>query len=244
MVGYRSGRLIPVLLSNGVSLIKPYKFGRHSYVGDPPNTVRIFSELEADELIFIDMYATRTGRGPNWKMLEQIAREAFMPIVYGGGISSAEDASIILEIGFEKIAVNTLLEEDPLAVRKIAERVGSQAVIASIDYTFRLTDVFRKNRRFWHNTMAKVELAATRAQDLGCGGILLTSVEREGTWNGYDLETVRRISDLVELPVIAHGGAASMGDVNQAMAAGASAAAAGSMLIFQARNQGVLISYR
>lgn len=243
-MGDKSGRLIPLLLTNGTSLIKPHKFGSHRYVGDPANTVRIFSELEADELILIDMFATRTGRGPNWKLLEQVAREAFMPIVYGGGISCVDDASKVLEIGFEKIAVNSLLEENPLAVQKIAERVGSQAVIASIDYSFRVADIVRKRHRVWPNTLAKVELAASRASDLGCGEILLTSVEREGTWVGYDLETVAKISGLVELPVIAHGGAGSMSDVKQAMAVGASAAAAGSMLIFQAKNQGVLISYR
>lgn len=240
----RSGRLIPVLLTDGISLIKPHQFGRHRYVGDPANTVRIFSELEADELIFIDIFATKTGQGPNWKMLEQVAREAFMPIVYGGGISNVEDASAILEVGFEKIAVNMLLENNPRAVQKIVERVGSQAVIASIDYSFRLRDIARKRHRFWPNTLAKVELAAKRAEDLGCGEILLSSVEREGTWSGYDLGTVASVSDSVDLPVIAHGGAGSIGDVNQVMVAGASAAAAGSMLIFQAKNQGVLISYR
>lgn len=243
-MGDRSGRLIPVLLSNGSSLIKPHKFGSHRYVGDPANTVRIFSELEADELIFIDMFATRTGRGPNWKMLEQIAREAFMPIVYGGGISCADEASSVLETGFEKIALNSLLEKNPSAVKEIVNRVGSQAVVASVDYSFRLANLGRRRRRVWHNTLAKLESAVTRAQDLGCGEILLSSVERESTWIGYDLETVKKISDLVELPVIAHGGAGSRSDVKQVMAAGASAAAAGSMLIFQDKNMGVLISYR
>lgn len=239
----RSGRLIPVLLSNGSSLIKPHKFGSHRYIGDPANTVRIFSELEADELIFIDIFATRTGRGLNWKMLGQIAREAFMPIVYGGGISSADEASSVLETGFEKIALHSLLEKNPSAVKEIVSRVGSQAVVASVDYSFRPANLRRRRRRVWHNTLVKLELAVTRAQELGCGEILLTSVERESTWVGYDLKTVKRISDLVDVPVIAHGGAGNLNDVKQVMAAGANAAAAGSMLIFQDKKKGVLISY-
>lgn len=244
MMAETSGRIIPVLICNGRALVKPHKFGRHRYVGDPANTVRIFSELEVDELIFLDVSATESGRGPNRKMLERVAREAFMPIVYGGAVSSADDASSVLEIGFEKVAVNSLLKWNPTAVQDIVNRVGSQAVVASIDYSLGLSYLFRRRQRVWENSLADVKSAVARARDLGCGEILLTSVEREGTWAGYDLDTVRRISELVDLPVIAHGGAGSRNDLSQVMAAGASAAAAGSLFTFQAKNQGVLISYR
>ena len=237
-------RVIPTLLLRHDSLVKTVQFGRFSYIGDPTNTVRIFNEVEVDELAFLDITAALDRRAPNLRLLADIANECFMPLAYGGGIRTFEQARDILHAGFEKVVVNSATHEDPDLVTRLADHFGSQAVIASID-------VRRAGRRasVWtrsgtRDTGLDPVAWAQEMERRGAGEILLTAIDREGTWTGYDLDLVREVVDAVQVPVIANGGAGRVEDIGDVVrTAGASAAAVGSMVVFQKRGMGVLVNF-
>lgn len=237
-------RVIPVLLLRNESLVKTVRFGRFTYVGDPANTVRIFNELEVDELLFLDITASREKRNPNLKVLSEIANECFMPLGYGGGIRSLDQAKAVFDIGFEKIAVNTQAFEERTLIGDIARHYGSQAIVASIDVKKNLfgrqtvrTLAGKTNTR-WNPVQWAKEV-----EQMGAGEILLTSIDREGTWDGFDFELVRTVTDAVSIPVIAHGGAGSIADIGKVVKQSrASAVALGSMVVFQKKGMGVLIN--
>jgi imidazole glycerol-phosphate synthase subunit HisF len=238
-------RIIPALLIRHESLVKTRRFGKFTYVGDPANTLRIFNELEVDELVILDITATSDGRGPNFDLLRIIASECFMPLGYGGGVRTLDHARTLFETGFEKVVVNSGAVERPQLVTELAEHFGSQAVIVSIDV--------RKTRRGkWavytrsggrRTTLDVVAWAEMVAAD-GAGEILLTSIDREGTWEGFDLDLIRAVSAAVDIPVVAHGGAGSLDHIAAAVHdAGASAVALGSMVVFQKPRMGVLVHF-
>jgi len=237
-------RIIPTLLLRNESLIKTKNFGKFTYVGDPANTVRIFNEMEVDELIFLDITASIEKRSPNLKVLSEIADECFMPLAYGGGITSIDQAKAIFDIGFEKVSLNSEAIRNPKLISKISRHFGSQAVIASIDV---------KKSLFGRNTVRYLSAKRTTHLDLvgwarelealGAGEILLTAVDREGTWQGFDLELTKRVADAVSVPVIAHGGCGKVEHIGEVVnKAGASAVALGSMVVFQKKDMGVLIN--
>lgn len=238
-------RVMPILLLHDESLVKTTRFGKFVYIGDPCNTVRIFNELEVDELIFLDILATRKGTGPNYKLLAEVASECFMPISYGGGIHSFEQAKRAFDIGIEKVAVNAACFEAPKVISEISGHFGSQAVIASMDVRKPLWGaprVFRKNGR--KNTGQDPVSWARRVEELGAGEILLTSIDREGTWEGFDLDLIRAVSDAVDIPVIAHGGAGCVAHIGAAVKQGkASAVGLGSMVVLQKKGMGVLVNF-
>jgi cyclase len=238
-------RIIPALLLRNASLVKTKQFRHFTYVGDPCNTVRIFNELEVDELVFLDITATRENRPPNLSLLADIANECFMPLGYGGGIKCFEDAKAIFRLGFEKIIINSFAVENTRFISQLAEHFGSQAVIVSIDVK---RNLFRDNKVYIRsgtvNTSRDPVEWAREAESLGAGEILLTSIDREGTWQGFDLEMVRSVADAVNIPVIAHGGAGSVAHLGQAVGRGcASAVAVGSMVVFQKKGMGVLVNF-
>jgi imidazole glycerol-phosphate synthase subunit HisF len=238
-------RVIPVLLLRNESLVKTVRFGKFTYVGDPCNTVRIFNELEVDELLFLDITATLEQRSPNLQVLADIANECFMPLAYGGGIRSLDDAKAVFDIGFEKIAINTYAVENPSFIEQLANIYGNQAIIASVDV----------KRSWWGHPQVKTHAGRQRTQytplewvktleDLGAGEILLTDMDREGTWIGFNLELIKMISDAVNIPVIAHGGAGCVAHIGDAVHIGkASAVALGSMVVFQKEGMGVLVNF-
>lgn len=238
-------RIIPALLVRDGCLVKTVRFGRFTYVGDPCNTVRVFNELEVDELLILDISPNRKKRGPDFKMIADLSEECFMPIAYGGGIRSLEDARIAFATGIEKVAINTAALENPNLISEIASVYGSQAVIVSIDVK-RSTlgpQVVQTNNGC---CPARVDLInwAKEVARCGAGEILLTSIDNEGTWKGFDLETIRRVSDVVSIPVIAHGGAGSLQHVREVVTkARASAVALGSMVFFQKKGMGVLVNF-
>ena len=211
----------------------------------PINTVRIFNELEVDELIFLDIEATKMGRKPNFKILQEIANECFMPLAYGGGIRTIEDAQRIFTIGFEKIAINSYAMENPKFVTQLAEIYGNQAIIGSID--------IKKN--FWGKPIVVTRAGtkknkisaigwAKRLEEIGAGEILITSVEQEGSWGGYNIELTKEIAAAVNVPVIAHGGAGNLGHIEKVIKeGGASAVALGSMVVYQSKGMGVLVNF-
>jgi cyclase len=238
-------RVIPTLLVCDGCLVKTVRFGRFQYVGDPCNTVRIFNELEVDELFVLDISKNRVKRGPNLRLISDLANECFMPLGYGGGIRSLDDARAIYSSGIEKVVINTAAVDSPELIYEIANVYGSQAVVVSIDVKRGLfgSKTVRTASAQCRTTLEPEEWAK-RAVLLGAGEILLTSVDREGTWDGFDLELVRRVSDVVPVPVIAHGGAACLQDISDAVVIGrASAVALGSMVVFQKRGMGVLVSF-
>lgn len=238
-------RVIPTLLLRNESLVKTRRFGRFTYVGDPSNTVRIFNELEVDELLFLDISATREGRRPAFHVLADIASECFMPLGYGGGIRNIEDADTILRMGFEKIVLNTYAVENPGFIRACANRFGSQAVIVSIDVDktfFGNSRVFTRAGR--KNTGLDPVSWAKTAVELGAGEILLTSIAREGAWSGFDIALIRSVVAAVDVPVIAQGGCGRVEHIVEAVKqGGASAVGVGSMVVFQKKEMGVLVNF-
>ena len=238
-------RVIPALLLRDASLVKTVRFGRFTYVGDPCNTVRIFNELEVDELVLLDITATRERRPPNLALLADIANECFMPLGYGGGISCLADAQNVLRLGYEKVIVNTHAAENPSLITQLADHFGSQAVIVSIDVgrgPWGRERVYARCGR--RNTHRDPVAWAREVESLGAGEILLTSIRREGTWDGFDLGLVKAVTTAVRIPVIAHGGAGSVDDIAQVVEqAGASAVALGSMVVFQKKGCGVLVNF-
>lgn len=235
-------RIIPSLLLRSESLVKTRQFSAPKYVGDPLNAVRTFNEKGVDELLVLDIDASSSGVGPNLGLIASIAAECFMPMAYGGGITSVNLARSILTSGVEKVVLNKAIVEAPAVVEACAKEFGTQAVVASLDfkrdffgrYSVRSGDQFKSTD--------PVELAR-HVEALGAGELLLTSVDREGTGQGYDLELIRRVSQAVNIPVVANGGAGSLTDFRQAVDAGASALSAGSMFVFYGKHRAVLITY-
>ena len=237
-------RIIPCLQLINESLVKTVKFDKYGYIGDYINTVRIFNELEVDELCFLDIRASREKRKPNIEILHQIADECFMPLSYGGGINTFESAKQILSIGFEKVILNTAAAKNHELVTRIAEHFGAQAVVVSIDV--------KKNmwgyQVYINDGTEKLNIDvidwAKQLEQLGAGEILLTSMDRDGTWSGFDVEITRKVATSVGIPVIANGGAGSIEHIEEVVKNGmASAVALGSMLVYQKKGMGVLVNF-
>tara|TARA_B100000686_G_scaffold278109_1_gene297909 strand:- start:693 stop:1454 length:762 start_codon:yes stop_codon:yes gene_type:complete len=238
-------RVIPALLLRNESLVKTVRFGKFSYVGDPCNSVRIFNELEVDELLLLDITASLEKRSPNLSLLTDIASECFMPVAYGGGIKSVEDAKAVFGIGFEKIIVNTHGIENPSFIHQLASQYGSQAIIGSIDVKKNIWGRYQvRSHSGEQRTNQKPIHWAKELESLGAGEILLTSIDQEGSWQGFDLNLVKNVTEAVKIPVIAHGGAGTIGHIVEVVQkAGASAVALGSMVVFQKKEMGVLINF-
>jgi len=188
-------RIIPCLQLIDQALVKTVKFVKYSYIGDPVNTVRIFNELEVDELCFLDIRATVERRLPNLKILTEIANECFMPLSYGGGVRDINVAMKILSIGFEKIVINSAAIENPKLITELAKRSGSQSVIVSIDVKKSLLDgysVFSHDGTL--NTKLNPEEWAKQAEEAGAGELLITSMDKDGTWKGFDIDIIQKIS--------------------------------------------------
>ena len=219
--------------------MKTRRFREPKYVGDPINAVRIFNDKEVDELMVLDIDATREGRGPDMGLIEELAGECFMPLCYGGGIRTPEDAKAVFAVGVEKVALQSAFLRDPSVVRKVADHAGEQAVVVSLDVEKDWLGRLRlrgAKARDWH--AALVEAAA-----VGAGEILLTSVEREGTLGGMDIPLISQASAMVDVPLIANGGGGSLDDIQAAVKAGASAVAAGAFFVFHGPHRAVLITY-
>ena len=238
-------RVIPALLLKGQGLVKTVKFKEPKYLGDPINIVRIFNDKEVDELVLLDITATPEKRGPQFDLLKNIASEAFIPLAYGGGIRSMDDVKKLLSIGIEKLIMNTSAMETPSLVREVADHAGSQAAVVSMDVK---KGLLGKYEIFTHCGQKKTGLDpvkhAVEMERRGVGEIIINSIDRDGTMQGYDIDLVRKVADAVRVPVVACGGAGNLSHVSEVIKQGhASAAAAGSIFVFQGPLRGVLISY-
>lgn len=238
-------RVIPVLLLRGRGLVKTVRFKDPTYVGDPLNTVRLFNDKEVDEIVCLDIEASLQSSEPNFEMLADLASECFMPVAFGGGIRSLAQARRVFEIGAEKVVLNTHALTNPNLVEEIASVFGDQAVIVSIDVrkTF-LGDYQITTHGGTRKHSEPLDTCLTRMQDAGAGEILLTSIDRDGTRKGYDLDLLHRVSDVVRVPLIACGGAGTLSDFAAAVSqGGADAVAAGSFFVFTGKHRAVLITY-
>lgn len=238
-------RFIPCLLLKNNGLVKTVNYKNSSYIGDPINTVRIFNEKEVDELIFLDIEATPKKKEPNYKLLGEIANECFMPLAYGGGIKTFEQAREIFNIGIEKVAINSALHVNLSLVKQIADVYGSQAIIGVVDIKknfFGKPQIVSSSATIKHQ--GTIEEWITKIEEAGVGEILLTSVDNEGTWKGLDIDLIKKVTSLSKVPVIAHGGAGNTQHIIDAIKIGkANAVALGSMVVYQKKDFGVLINF-
>jgi len=237
-------RVIPVLLLSKGGLVKSVKFKNNRYVGDPINAVKIFNEKEIDEIVILDIDATKEKRGPNFEKIKEIAGEAFIPLAYGGGITRFEEVQELFYIGVEKVIMNYTAVNNPSLITESAKAVGSQSVVVSIDVKKNLFGKYKVyTRNGSDNTNHDPADFARKMQDMGAGEIFLNAIDRDGTYQGYDLELIAKVSSVLNIPLIACGGAGKMEDFSSAVKQGASAVAAGSFFVFQRPHNAVLISY-
>jgi imidazole glycerol-phosphate synthase subunit HisF len=237
-------RIIPLLLLKNQGLVKTVKFKKPTYIGDPINAVRIFNDKEVDELAFLDITATVEQRPPPFDLIAKIASECFMPLCYGGGIRTMEHVNQLCRVGVEKVALNSITVENSEFVREVAETLGSQSVVVSVDVRRNILGQYRVATRSGTKITSKDPVEhAVDMERAGAGEIILTSIDRDGTMSGYDLELIRRVTKAVDIPVVACGGARAVPEFVEALAAGASAVAAGSMFVFTGKHRAVLINF-
>lgn len=238
-------RIIPVLLLKDKGLYKTRKFTNEVYVGDPINTVRIFNDKAVDELIFLDIGVARKGGEPDLQLLRDIASECFMPLSYGGGVASAEMVRELTAIGIEKVVINSAAFTSPPLVPELARNFGSSTLVGSIDVrqNWRGKEQVCINGGQERIPYGPVEWAKELEQR-GIGEIMVNCIPRDGEMTGYDLDLVRRVAHAVSVPVIASGGGSSIENIRAVIRdAGAAAAAAGALFVFNGRHRAVLITY-
>lgn len=240
---YRS-RIIPCLLLKDQGLYKTIKFKNPRYLGDPINTLKLFNDKEADEIVVLDIAASINGKGPNFDYIKRLTRECFMPMCYGGGVTSLEQVEALYKLGVEKVSFNTSLFTNPKLIAAAAKSFGSQSVVASIDVKKGLLGSYSVYvRSGTKDTKFNPAVYAKRAEELGAGEIFINSIDKDGMMNGYDYELIEKVSSAVNIPVVAIGGAGHLSDCVKAVKIGASAASAGSLFVYYGALKAVLISY-
>jgi cyclase len=238
-------RVIPCLLLRNQGFVKTIRFKGPTYLGDPINIVKIFNDKEVDELVLLDITATAERKPPNFELLADIASEAFVPLGYGGGVNTIEHVKTLFNIGLEKVIINSHAFVEPELITRAADRFGCQSIVVSMDVR---SGWFGKSSVVTHagsrRTKRDPVAYAAEMQERGAGEILLTSVDRDGTMSGYDIDLIRSVTEAVNIPVVACGGAGCVGDFAAAVSeGGASAVSAGSMFVFQGKHRAVLINF-
>jgi cyclase len=218
--------------------MKSRKFSDWRYVGDPLNTAKIFNDKDTDELIVLDVDATKQGREPEYEILREIAAECFLPICYGGGVASPETAKKVTNCGIDKVAINTAILEKPGILRQTSDVIGSSSTVASLDVintngNYELLG--KPGVRIW-------ELAA-QLESLGAGEILIQSVDKDGTKSGPDLDLAAKMLKSTELPIVYAGGVSSLKDSAALWKLGIGGVAAGSWFVFRGKRDAVLVTY-
>ena len=237
-------RVIPVLLIKNRKLIKTIKFKKDIYVGDPINAIKIFNEKEVDELIVLDISANKKKSGIDFQLISEIAKECFIPLTYGGGIKSVNQAEQLFNFGIEKLSLNNVLYQNPRIVNELSSYFGSQSIVASIDIKKNWLGKYclfdsKLNRLRNDNIVYLIQ----KMIKYGAGEILLNSVDRDGCLNGPDLEIIKQYSKDVDVPIIYLGGISCLNDIKNSIQSGANAVAAGSFFIFYGPHKAVLITY-
>lgn len=239
-------RIIPCLLVHNKGLVKTVNFKDPKYVGDPINAVKIFNEKEVDELIVLDIDATVEKREPNFQMIKNLATECRMPLCYGGGVTSPEQAKEIIKLGAEKVALSAAAISNPDLVKAIGQEVGVQSVVIVLDV--KKKGLFGKYEVFTHNGKKSTGLNpidfAKKMQEIGVGEIVINSIDQEGTMKGYDFKLFDSIRKQISVPLTIMGGAGSSDHIKEALDKfGIIGAAAGSMFVFKGKYRAVLIQY-
>ena len=241
-------RIIPCLLVHQGGLVKTQGFKEPRYLGDPINTIRIFSEKESDELFVLDIDATVLGREPDFGLIAKLAARCRMPLCYGGGVKTSDQAARIVDMGVEKVAVSAAAIANPALLSDMAAAVGQQSVVAVLDVR-KKTGLFAKGYEVYtHNgkTLHKADPVslAKQLQDAGAGEIVINSIDRDGFMQGYDLDLASQVRDVLTVPVTIMGGAGSLEHVGQLVSKlGVVGAAAGSLFVFKGKHRAVLINY-
>jgi imidazole glycerol-phosphate synthase subunit HisF len=238
-------RIIPSLLIHEKGLVKSTKFKDYKYVGDPINAVKIFNEKEVDEIIIVDIDASVNGNEPDYKLIEKLAYECRMPLCYGGGIKTAEQAQRIFALGVEKISISSIAVQNPEIITEIANVVGNQSVVVVLDVKKKL---FGGYEIYTHNGTKKTGIDPVefvqKIEKLGAGEIVINSIDNDGTMKGYDLNLLDLIRDKISLPLTVLGGAGNMNHIGEVIAKhGIIGVAAGSNFIFKGKYRAVLINY-
>lgn len=238
-------RIIPVLLLKNLALVKSVRFRNHRYIGDPLNAVRIFNDLKADELVLLDTEASKSGRLISLDFVKDVGEEVYMPFAVGGGIKSVEDVKAILSAGAEKVVINTHANRNPDFIKEASEAFGSSSIVVCIDVKRKIF----KGQRTWilggsrPTAFTPVEFAQLM-EEKGAGELIIQSIDRDGTMEGYDVELIKSISTSVSVPTVALGGAGKEEDLIEAYRHGyANALAAGSLFVYEGKKRGVLINY-
>lgn len=239
-------RIIPCLLLHDGGLVKTRQFKDAKYVGDPLNAVKIFNEKEVDELMLIDIDATAHARAPDFALLKGLAVESRMPLGYGGGVTTAQQASQIIASGFEKVSISAAALARPALIREMAEAIGAQSVVVTLDV--RKNKLFAGHTIFTSNGTVKQKANllefCQHAVELGAGEIVINSIDRDGEMTGYDLELAKLVRKAVSSPVTMLGGAGNSTHMQELIdAVGVAGAAAGSMFVFKGPYRAVLINY-
>ena len=239
-------RIIPCLLVKNKGLVKTVNFRNPKYVGDPINAVKIFNEKEVDELIVLDIDATSGAYAPDYRMIEHLAAECRMPLCYGGGVKSADQAKAIIGLGVEKVAISSAVVENPSLISKIAEEIGSQSIVVVLDVK---KSMFGGKYEVWtHNGKINTGKCpidfAKNAEQRGVGEIVINSIDKDGEMKGYDLTLAKRIREAISVPMTVLGGAGSLKDIGNLISNfGIVGAAAGSLFVFKGIYKAVLINY-
>ncbi len=238
-------RITPCLLIRNQGLVKTRQFKNDKYVGDPINAVKIFNEKSVDELIVLDIDATMLNQQPNFNLIRKLADECRMPLCYGGGIKDLDQAKSIIHLGVEKIALSSVLFDNPNLISEIAREIGSQSIVGVFDVK---KSFLGKYSIYTHNGTKKcagsLEDWISKFQNLGIGEILINSIDRDGMQNGYDVELARRISNHLIVPFTFMGGASSLEDLGDLIKLmGVGGYAAGSLFVFKGKYRAVLINY-
>jgi cyclase len=239
-------RIIPCLLVRDKGLVKTVRFKDGKYVGDPINAVKIFNEKEVDELVVMDINATRDGAVPDYKMIQNLAAECRMPLCYGGGVKTVEQARTIIGLGVEKVAISSAAVQNPELIADIASELGSQSVVVVLDTKKRL--IGARWSTYTHNGTLDTGLCpiefARKAEDLGAGEVLINAIDHDGVMKGYDLALAEHVRQAITVPLTVLGGAGSMSDIEALLGRfGIVGASAGSLFVFKGPYKAVLINY-
>lgn len=237
-------RVIPVLLISDGALVKTVKFANPVYLGDPVNIIRIFNEKEVDEIIIIDLEASKKNRPPDFGYVSDMASECFMPVTYGGGVKTLDHAEKLFRAGVEKISVQTGFRDDPGLIDQLARTFGSQSLVASIDVK---VDWLRRKRPWSYDNQSFLNISVfdqvRKLIEYGVGEIFINSVDRDGTMEGFDLQMIAQLAKVSSVPFTMAGGLGSLEDIRSAWQLGVSGVAGGAFFVFQGPHRAVLPTY-
>jgi cyclase len=238
-------RIIPCLLYSEAGLVKTTKFRSKKYIGDPINSVKLFNDKGVDELLFIDIDASKNNTKPNLKLINEIASECFMPLAYGGGVKDLDTIETLLKQGVEKIAINSAILDDIDFCKNAVLQFGSSTIIGSIDVK---KNIFGKYKVYDHRSKKTLKIDAVQyikeIENIGVGEIFLNNVDKDGTMGGLDIELIKKVCNMIKIPIIPCGGAGNLTDIKSVfLESNTTAVAAGSIFVYTGKFNAVLINY-